>query len=156
MKFRHCHYRHGTTQIHPSAVHCKNVIKTAWKRSLTMSLIYIMLNAIWVAVGSFRLSLSLHLVSYLICIHNCYWSRLTSVRPLCFTGFSPPFCHWKATRTHIFSTYAALSYMLCNTTRGDSATVWFSFYVILFLVFRNIYIYNCSFILVVPLLFLFQ
>ena len=117
---------------------------------------YILLNAIWVAVGSFRLSLSLHLVSYLICIHNCHWSRLTSVRPLCFTGFSPPFCHWKATRTHIFSTYAALSYMLCNTTRGDSATVWFSFYVILFLVFCNIYIYNCSFILVVPLLFLFQ
>ena len=61
------------------------------------------LNAIRVALGSFRLPLSLHLVSHFICIHNCYWSRLTSVGPLCFTGFNPPFCHWKATRTHVFS-----------------------------------------------------
>ena len=61
------------------------------------------LNAIWVALGSFRLPLSLHLVCRFICIHNCYWSRLTSVGPLCFTGLNPPFCHWKATRTHIFS-----------------------------------------------------
>ena len=88
------------------------------------------LNAIWVALRSFRLHLSLPLVWLLICIYNCYWSRLTSVGPLCFTALNPPFCLWKAMRTHYNFLYQ--SHMLCNITRGDSSAVWFSFYVNLF------------------------